>query len=120
MYAQQHQLILEITKDETKQNLTVSLDSSRVISYSDSLVNVWRSDGFLNAEVDNIIADSRISKAIIYQGYRYEELQLDIDLQTNNLLQEAGMANIRWMGDTYGHERVRDAMDRILIYLENN
>jgi len=120
MYAQQHQLILEITKDETKQNLTVSLDSSRVISYSDSLVNVWRSDGYLNAEVDNIRADSLISKAIIYQGYRYEEFQLDIDLQTNILLQEAGMANIRWMGNTYSHERVRDVMDRILIYLENN
>ena len=30
------------------------------------------------------------------------------------------MANIRWMGNTYSHERVRDVMDRILIYLENN
>ena len=120
IYAQKHQLTLEITQDDRPRTSTISIDSARVQYYSDSLVNEWKSDGYLNAEVDKIVTGSFASQAIIYQGYRYEQLQLDIDPRTSNLLQEAGMANVRWIGDTYSHQRVRDAMDKILVYLENN
>ena len=118
--AQQHRLTLEVVKDDTKQSNELAIDSERVKHYTDSLVAEWKSDGYLNAEVDNILSDSLHSKATIYQGYRYHTLQLDLDPQTSNLLQEAGMANVRWIGDTYSHQRVRDAMDKILIYLENH
>lgn len=118
--AQQHQLTLEISKGETTEVSLVPIDSSKVIFYTDSLVNLWKSDGYLNAEVDIIVANTMKSKALLYQGYRYEEFELMMDPQTINLLQEAGMANVRWMGDTYSHQRIRDAMDKILIYLENN
>ncbi len=120
LYAQEHQLQLKVTHDTTLQTSIVSIDSVKVRYYSDSLVNAWKTDGYLNAEIDKIVGDSLMSTAIIYQGYRYEELQLDIDVKTSNLLQEAGMANVRWIGDTYSHQRIRDAMDKILIYLENN
>ena len=120
LYGQQHILTLEVTQDNKQEVSTIPIDSARVRYYSDSLVNIWKTDGYLNAEVDTIISDSLKSKAIIYQGYRYEELRLDIDPKTSNLLQEAGMANVRWIGDIYSHERVRIAMDKVLVYLENN
>lgn len=116
----QHLLTIEReTPSEVKVDV-VAIDSIRLRFYTDSLVNAWKSEGYLNADVDDINANSANSVARIYQGYKYDELELKLDPKTQNLLQEAGMANVRWMGDIYSHQRVRDAMDKILVYLENN
>lgn len=120
LQAQKHGLTLEIDMDGTEQSTSLVIDSVRVIEYTDSLVNAWKSDGYLNAEVDTIAVGLNTTKVTLYKGYRYEELQLVLDPITSNLLQEAGMANVRWIGDIYSHQRVREAMDKILVYLENN
>jgi len=118
--AQDHTLTIRIETPDEQQEKIVAIDSVRMVYYTDSLVNAWKSDGYLNAEVDTIRGNTISSTAQLYQGYRYDKLKMDLDPKTINLLQEAGMANVRWIGDTYSHQRVRDAMDKILIYLENN
>ena len=121
MLSAQHVLDIEIqSTDGGIDRSTVTIDSLRTVAYTDSIVNNWKEDGYLNAEVDTIIRSKTRSLAKIYQGYRYDKLQLDLDTKTINLLQEAGMANVRWIGDTYSHQRVLDAMDKIIVYLENN
>jgi len=118
--AQEHSLSLAVETDTGIQRQILELDSSKVVYYTDSLVNAWKNNGYLNAEVDTIISHVDSSKASIYQGYRYTSLQMDLDAKTINLLQEAGMSNVRWMGNVYNHQRVKEAMDKILVYLENN
>ena len=118
--AQDHLLTIEKETPREVKLETIAIDSLKVQYYADSLVNQWKSQGYLNAEIDNITASSKNSIASIYQGFKYDDLKLKLDPQTENLLQEAGMANVRWMGDVYSHQRMRDAMDKILVYLENN
>lgn len=101
-------------------NYPIYIDSIMIERHIDSLTSAWIDEGYINATYDSITYSGNSATAYIYKGYKYDQLNLLLDTKTSNLLQEAGMQRTQWIEKSYNHQKVRDGMDKIITYLENN
>lgn len=121
----QHVLYITSTEDEVSaldlmDNNPFPIDSMRVISHIDSIITLWRSQGYITAELDTLMPSTDTTEAQLYKGYLYDELDLQLDIADANLIQEAGLNRMQWIKDNYDHDEVRNIMDKVIVYLENN
>lgn len=121
--AQKVDLNIEASPDDpTEWNLAqMSIDSLKAYTLVDSLHQAWLAEGYLNAAIDTLMfGDENAALARIYRGYKYDQFNLQLDTEASNWLQEAGLHRMKWIRGTYDHQHVRNVMDKLIQYFENN
>ena len=76
--------------------------------------------GYINANIDEIVVDSPYLRPTFYFGHRYDKIEVNIDEETSLLINQSARGLRAWRNLELDENEIADAIEGVMTYLENN
>src|SRR5689334_7147265 len=90
------------------------------IEYVNKLPSLLQAKGFVTSSLDSISFDSTSAKVVIYLGQQYKWAYINTTLTDPQLLAISGWNDKSFTNKPINFDQIKNAQDRMLVYLENN
>ena len=85
-----------------------------------NIVSSFRSSGYLLADIDSLVCDSVLCKAVMHSGTKYKWAHLYKGNLEDDALASTGFNERMYAGTVFTPHEVSKFLDRILVYYEDN
>ena len=90
------------------------------IEYVNKLPSLLQAKGFVTSSLDSISFDTSFAKVVIYLGQHYRWAHINTTLADPQLLSISGWNEKTITNKSINFDQIKNAQDRMLVYLENN